>query len=203
MRRLASVSTLVFVLIQTSCGIWPTACEFTNNGEYYCWKNEYQDFCESGGGEWYQNTSCKDLGYTNRCTSEEVAPGIQDEWTVADGCDRSEEPPPRPQNGECLVGTWDAPPNPNCGGQFTTIVFDADGTGTTFTPECTGQCSKSQNTTDLEWSTSSEFSGTLTMTYGRTVTCGVERDLPPLTVSPSFTCNDTTAVIDGVNYTRQ
>lgn len=193
------LSVLAFTT-QLSCGIWPTACEFKNNGEYYCWKNEYQDFCESGDGIWHENTSCKELGYTYHCTADEVAPGIQDEWTVADGCDRSQAPP---QTGECLVGTWDTAPNPSCMDQYSTVAFNSDGTGITYTPECTGQCQKSQNYVELTWSASSEFSGTLTMTYSRTVTCGQEQSLPDQTVTPSFTCDATTLEVDGVMWTRR
>ena len=119
--------------------------------------------------------------------------------TVAGGCDLLKPP----ANGRMFSGTWDTAPNPSCMDQYSTVTFNSDGTGITYTPECTGQCQKSQNYVELTWSASSEFTGTLTMTYGRTVTCGQEQSLPDQTVTPSFTCDATTLEVDGVMWTRR
>lgn len=93
-----SVLGVVLALSLTSCDSLFTlpACTFEFDGRYYCWQDEYQDFCEAGGGTFYADYDCEDLGYTYHCTEEEVAPGLEDKWTVASGCDESEPPPPPP-----------------------------------------------------------------------------------------------------------
>ena len=98
---------LCIILTHTGCGVWPTACEYATNSQYYCWKNEYQDFCESGDGIWHPNTSCKKLGYTHHCTKEEVDGGLEDKWTVADGCDVSQAPPAGTNPGQLLSACKD------------------------------------------------------------------------------------------------
>ena len=75
------LSVLAFTT-QLSCGIWPTACEFKNNGEYYCWKTNTKASVKAATG-FNENTS-KELGYTYHCTADEVAP----EFKTNDRCRR-------------------------------------------------------------------------------------------------------------------
>lgn len=125
LRIIQSTATLLCFSSLAGCGFFTTACEFTSetvdgDAQFYCWQDEYQDFCSNGGGVWHDNTSCKQLGYTNQCTEAEVAPGIQDEWTVAPGCDRSEAPPAGAASGGG-GGTGGAS---GCGGPYTGPHYD-------------------------------------------------------------------------------
>ncbi|MDF1565984.1 MAG: hypothetical protein P1V51_23315 [Deltaproteobacteria bacterium] len=218
LRRLTVLGvTFAALFFVCGCGGYG-ACEFwgtAGSGEdfYYCWQGEEREFCESAEGPglnvaFHENKQCKAIGYENHCTDEEVAPGIEDKWTAAAACSEAEPPVGREPGsgtgeGECLVGTWDTDPNPTCLDQFSTYTLRSDGSAITYTPECTGQCNKQDNFVEFTWTSDSEFSGTLTLTYGRTVTCGQERNLPEQTVSTAFTCNETTAVVDGVTWHRK
>lgn len=195
------------------------SCEFWSSGtggsseRYYCWADEYRDFCESDGGPiqsaFFADQSCADLGYVYQCTQDEIGEGaLQDEWTAGPNCDSSVPPDGRTpgsggSDGPCLVGIWATNPIDTCLGQVSTLTFGSDGTGITNTPECTGQCALSDSFVELTWSADGEAAGTLTMTYGRTVTCGQENPADSVTISSSFSCEGGSATIDGTPWNRQ
>jgi hypothetical protein len=216
MKRMAQISTTLAVLAALT-GCSSNSCEFWSidaaNPTYYCWQGEARDFCEAGGGgpvnsAYHEGQTCADLGYANQCTQDEIGEGaLQDQWTSGSSCDSTIPPvgrtPGGGEGGPCLVGTWDTDPHANCLDQFSTTTYAADGTGIVFTPECTGLCAKEDNFVEITWSTDTDDAGTLTLTYGRTVSCGIDNPAPPLTVSVPFTCDSNTAAIDGLPWHRR